>query len=289
MTISNKERTEVLTHALPYIQKYSGKTVVVKYGGSAMINKELEQLVMGDLVLLAQIGVRVVLVHGGGPEINELLKKVGKESQFIDGLRVTDRETMDYVQMALAGKVSKELVSLLQVKGGKALGISGVDGRLIKARKLDERLGYVGWITDVNAGLLKDLLGSGYIPVVSSLGYDDEGGVYNINADTAAAAIAGALQAECLISMTNTPGLLRDAGDPGSLLVALDVEEAEKLCQEGVVSGGMIPKVACCIEAIRLGVKKVFILDGRAPHSILLEMLTDEGVGTMVTEKKVQS
>ncbi len=282
MNITNLERSEVLTRALPYIQKYSGKTVVVKYGGNAMINKELEELVMGDLVLLAQVGIRVVLVHGGGPEINDLLQKVGKVSSFVDGLRVTDRETMDYVSMALAGKISKELVSLLQVKGGRALGISGVDGRLIKARQLDPRLGYVGQVEAVNAALLEDLLEKGYIPVVSSLGYDDQGAVYNINADTAAAYIAGALEAECLIAMTNTPGILRDPADPASLIREVDLKQAQELCDTGVVSGGMIPKVQCCMEAIRRGVKKVFILDGREKHAILEEILTDEGVGTMV-------
>ena len=281
MNITNLERSEVLTRALPYIQKYSGKTVVVKYGGNAMINKELEELVMGDLVLLAQVGIRVVLVHGGGPEINDLLQKVGKVSSFVDGLRVTDRETMDYVSMALAGKISKELVSLLQVKGGRALGISGVDGRLIKARQLDPRLGYVGQVETVNAALLEDLLEKGYIPVVSTVGCDSEGNVYNINADTAAARIAGELKAESLISMTDIAGILRDKDDVNTLIPKILASEAPQLMREGIISGGMIPKVECCIEAIRRGVKKVFILDGRVPHAILMEILTDEGIGTM--------
>ncbi len=286
MKIDNAQRTEVLTQALPYIQKYSDKIIAVKYGGSAMINEALKQQVMGDIVLLSLIGVKVVLIHGGGPEITELLDKLGKKTQFIDGLRVTDKETIDYVQMVLAGKINKSLVNLLQVKGGKAVGLAGMDGRLIEAKVKDARLGYVGEITKVNVEPIMDLLNKGYIPVVSSLGWDGSGNIYNINADTAAAYISGALKAECMISMTDTAGILKNKDDNASLIPEIDVAQAEKLFADGVIAGGMIPKVESCIEAIRRGVKKVFILDGRVPHAILLEVLTDEGAGTMVTEAK---
>ncbi len=279
---SNAQRAEVLTQALPYIRKYTGKIVVVKYGGNAMINEQLKQQVMEDIVLLWLIGVKVVLVHGGGPEINEMMSKLGKKPEFVDGLRVTDKETVDIVQMILAGKVNKTLVNLLEMKGGKAMGISGMDGRLIEATMKDPRLGYVGKIIDVNIRPIQDLLEKGYIPVVSTLGCDQEGNTYNINGDTAAAFIAGALGAERLIMMTDIAGVLRDKDDPSTLIPEMTVSDAARLQAEGVVSGGMIPKVDCCVEAIQKGVKKVIIMDGRVPHSILMELLTDEGAGTMV-------
>ena len=281
--ISGTERAQVLTEALPYIRQYSGKTVVVKYGGNAMVNVKLKEQVMEDIVLLWLIGVKVVLVHGGGPEISQLMEKLGKTPEFVDGLRVTDRETADIAQMVLAGKVGKTLVNLLQMKGGRAVGISGMDGRLIEAKIKDERLGFVGEITSVNTDPVRDLLDKGYIPVVSTLGCDAKGNTYNINGDTAAARIAGALGAERMILMTDTAGILRDKDDPSTLIPEVTVEEAAKLREEGIVSGGMIPKVECCVEAIRRGVRKVIIMDGRVPHAILTELLTDEGAGTMVT------
>ena len=281
MKIDNGQRAEVLIEALPYIQKYYDKIVIVKYGGNAMINPELKRAVMGDLVLLSLIGVKVVLVHGGGPEITEMLNKIGKKSEFVDGLRVTDKETADVVQMVLAGKINKSLVNLLQSLGGKAMGLSGADGGLISAKQLDATLGYVGEITSVNVQPVLDLLEKGYIPVISTVGCDAEGNVYNINADTAAARIAGVLKAESLINMTDTVGLLEDASDESTLISKIFVSEAQRLVNQGLLSGGMIPKVNCCIEAIRRGVKKVFIIDGRVPHSILIETLTDEGMGTM--------
>lgn len=281
MELNNVQRTDVLIQALPYIQKYYNKIIVVKYGGNAMINEELKEAVMGDIVLLSLIGIKVVLVHGGGPEITDMLAKVGKESKFVDGLRVTDKETVDIVQMVLAGKVNKSLVNLLQTKGGKAIGLCGVDGHMIKAEMKREDLGYVGEITDVNIQPILDVLEKGYIPVVSTIGCDDEGNCYNINADTAAAKIAGQLKCESLISMTDIAGILRDKDDPSTLIKKILVSEAPMLISEGVISGGMIPKIECCIEAIRRGVKKVFIIDGRIPHAILIETLTDEGIGTM--------
>ena len=282
---SNHERAEVLTQALPYIKRYNGEIVVIKYGGNAMINEELKRQVMEDIVLLWLIGVKVVLVHGGGPEITETMAKLGKQAKFVDGLRVTDKETVDIVQMVLAGKVNKTLVNLLESKGGKAMGISGMDGMLIEAEMKDERLGYVGKITKVNIAPVNDLLEKGYIPVISTIGCDKEGNVYNINGDTAAAFVAGALGAKRLIMMTDIAGILKDKDDPETLIPNVTVAEAEQLKKDGVVSGGMIPKVDCCIEAISHGVKKVIIMDGRVPHSILMEILTDEGAGTMVSEK----
>ena len=279
---SNSQRAQVLTQALPYIKRYNGKIVVIKYGGNAMINETLKEQVMEDIVLLSLIGVKVVLVHGGGPEITDLMAKVGKKAEFVNGLRVTDRETMDIVQMVLAGKINKTLVNLLEKRGGKAMGISGMDGQLIKAVMKDERLGYVGAITGVNIQPVVDLLDHGYIPVVSTIGCDDDGNSYNINGDTAAARIAGALGAERLIMMTDIAGILRDKDDPSTLIPSVTLTEAEELFQSGVISGGMIPKVDCCIDAIRHGVKNVIIMDGRVPHSILMEILTDEGAGTMV-------
>ncbi len=286
--ITNAQRAEVLTAALPYIKKYYGKVVVVKYGGNAMINEELKQQVMEDIVLLHLIGVKIVLVHGGGPEITEMLGKIGKESKFVDGLRVTDSETAEIVQMVLAGKINKSLVNLLGTKGGKAMGISGMDAHLIQAETKDERLGFVGNITKVNVEPINHLLENDYIPVVSTVGCDKKGNVYNINADTAAAFIAGALKAERLISMTDIAGVLKDKDDPTSLIPLIDVNEAKELFKDGTISGGMIPKVECCLEAISKGVKKVIIMDGRVPHSLLIETLTDEGAGTMVVKEKRQ-
>jgi len=280
--LSNHERAEVLVQALPYIQKYAGKTVVIKYGGNAMTSEALKQQVMEDICLLRLVGVRVVLVHGGGPEINEMMARVGKEPVFVDGLRVTDRETMDIVQMVLAGKVNKTLVNLLEKQGGKAMGLSGMDGRLIEARMRDERLGFVGSITKINIEPVIDLLDKGYIPVISTIGCDRDGNTYNINGDTAAAFIAGALSAQRLIMMTDVAGILQDKDDPSTLIRELNVDEAVNLFREGVIAGGMIPKVDCCIEAIGMGVEKVIIMDGRVPHAILMELLTDEGAGTMV-------
>ena len=281
MELQRAQRAEILIQALPYIQKYNNKIVVVKYGGNAMINDELKEAVMGDIVLLSLVGVKVVLVHGGGPEITEMLTKVGKKSEFVDGLRVTDKETVDIVQMVLAGKVNKSLVNLLQNKGGKAIGLCGIDGQMIKAKKADKRLGYVGEITEVNVAPVLDVIEKGYIPVISTVGFDEDNNVYNINADTVAAHLAGELKAESLISMTDIVGLLRDKDDPSTLIPKVYVSDAAQLMRDGVISGGMIPKVNCCIEAIRRGVHKVFIIDGRIPHSILIETLTDEGVGTM--------
>jgi acetylglutamate kinase len=284
--ITNAQRAEVLTQALPYIKEYYGKTIVIKYGGNAMINEDLKQQVMEDVILLSLIGVRVVLVHGGGPEITDMLSKIGKEAKFVDGLRVTDQETAEVVQMVLAGKVNKSLVNLIGVKGGKAMGISGIDAHLIEAEVKDERLGFVGKITKVNVEPILDLLDRGYIPVVSTVGADNSGNVYNINADTAAAYIAGALEAERLISMTDIAGILKDKDDPTSLIPLIDTKEAVELFNDGTISGGMIPKVECCLDAISRGVKKVIIMDGRVPHSLLIETLTDEGAGTMVVEDK---
>ena len=282
-SFSNAERAEVLTQALPYIKKYTGKVVVVKYGGNAMINETLKQQVMEDIVLLWLIGVKIVLVHGGGPEISELMARLGKKPEFVNGLRVTDKETVDIVQMVLAGKVNKTLVNLLEMKGGRAMGISGMDGMLIESKMKDERLGYVGEVTKVHIRPVNDLLEKGYIPVISTIGCDREGNAYNINGDTAAAYVAGALEAERLIMMTDIAGILKDRDDPSTLIKSLTVTEAHKLYDEGVISGGMIPKVDCCIEALEKGVKKVTIMDGRVPHSILMEILTNEGAGTEVT------
>ena len=279
---SNAQRAQVLTQALPYIKRYTGKVVVVKYGGNAMVNEQLKQQVMEDIVLLWLIGVKVVLIHGGGPEINELMDKLGKKPEFVNGLRVTDKETVDIVQMVLAGKVNKSLVTLLQMKGGHAVGLSGMDGGIIEATMKDERLGYVGRITKVRTKPITDLLEKNYIPVISTVASDHEGHTYNINGDTAAAYIAGALGAERLIMMTDIAGILRDKDDPETLIPEITVSGAEALKEEGVISGGMIPKVDCCIEALREGVKNVIIMDGRIPHSILMELLTDEGAGTMV-------
>ena len=286
LELSNAQRAEVLIQALPLIQKYYGKVVVVKYGGNAMINDQLKEQVMEDIVLLHLIGVKIVLVHGGGPEITDTLKRLGKESKFHNGLRVTDKETADVVQMVLAGKINKSLVNLLETKGADAIGLSGLDGHMIRAEMKDEALGYVGKITKVDVKPINDILEKGYIPVVSTLGCDKEGNVYNINADTAAAYIAGAMGAWRLYTMTDIEGILRDKDDHTSIISCIDLKEAEELFRTGVISGGMIPKVECCIDAINLGVKKVTIIDGRVPHALLIETLTNEGAGTMVIRDK---
>lgn len=280
---SNAQRAEVLTQALPYIRRYNGKVIVVKYGGNAMVNPELKEQVMEDIVLLWLTGVKVVLVHGGGPEISDMMSKLGKKAEFIDGLRVTDKETVDIAQMVLSGKINKTLVNLLQMKGGKAMGVSGIDGRLIEAKPKNEKLGFVGEIENINIGPVLDLLEKGYIPVISTIGCDGYGNVFNINGDTAAACIAGALKAERMIMMTDIAGILKDKDNPETLIPKITVKEAERLFKDGIISGGMIPKTDCCIKAIECGVKNVVIMDGRIPHSILMELLTDEGAGTMVT------
>ncbi len=280
--ITNSERAEILVQALPYIKRYTDRVVVVKYGGNAMINSKLQEQVMEDVVLLWLIGVKVVLVHGGGPEISKLMDRLGKEVSFVDGLRVTDAETMDIVQMVLTGKINKSLVTLLESRGGNAVGISGVDGRLIEAKQKDPRLGFVGEITGVNIQPVLDLLEKGYIPVVSTVAAGADGSVYNINGDTAAAHIAGALGAIRLLLMTDIDGIRADKDDPATLITELTREGAAELIDNGTVSGGMIPKVECCLEALRKGVKNVVIMDGRVPHSILMELLTDEGAGTLI-------
>lgn len=282
MKLTNAQRAGVLVQALPYIQKYYGKIVVIKYGGNAMLNEELKSAVMGDLALLSLIGVKVVLVHGGGPEITDMLARVGKKTEFVNGLRVTDAETAEIVQMVLAGKINKSLVNKLENIGANAIGLSGADGHMIEAAPLSPALGYVGEITAVNVKPITDMLEKGYIPVISTVGCDREGNVYNINADTAAARLAGALEAESLICMTDTAGIMRNCDDPDSLIPVIDVDGIGKLITDKTVSGGMIPKVECCVEAIRCGVHKVFIIDGCIPHSILIETLTDEGIGTMI-------
>lgn len=281
-SFSNAERAEVLTQALPYIKRYVGKTVVVKYGGNAMINPDLKQQVMDDIVLLWLIGVKVVLVHGGGPEITSMMDKLGMKPTFVDGLRVTDKETVDIVQMVLAGKVNKTLVTMLEKRGGKAIGLCGMDGNLIQAKMKDEKFGYVGEVTKINIAAVTDILEKGYIPVISTLGCDAEGNAYNINADTAAAHIAGALEAERFILMTDIAGILKDKDDPSTLIPEISLAETDKLFASGVISAGMIPKVQCCVTAIKAGVKNVVIMDGRVPHSILMELLTNEGAGTLV-------
>ena len=277
------QRAEVLTQALPYIRRYNGKIIVVKYGGNAMVNESLKLQVMEDIVLLWLTGVKVVLVHGGGPEISDMMSKLGKKAEFVNGLRVTDKETVDIVQMVLSGKVNKTLVHLLQMEGGKAMGVSGIDGKLIEAKVKNEKLGFVGEITGVNIDPVKDLLEKGYIPVISTVAGDSEGNVYNINGDTAAAYIAGALGAERLIMMTDIAGILRDKDDPETLIPSVTIKEAEQLFKDGVISGGMIPKALGGIEAIDAGVNSVHIIDGRIPHCLLLEIFTKSGIGTMIT------
>lgn len=276
-------KAEILSQALPYIQKYSNKIVVIKYGGNAMINEELKMNVITDVVLLSEIGVKVILVHGGGPEINQTLQKIGKEAKFINGLRYTDNETIDVVQMVLAGKTNKDLVKLIMQKGGNAAGISGIDNRLITAKKheSEDDLGYVGDVDKINPQIILDMLDKGYIPVVASVGTDEEGHTYNINADTAAAEIASALEAENMILVSDIPGLLEDKDDETTLLPLVHAYEVNSLKNKGIIGGGMIPKVDCCVRAVRQNVKKAVIIDGRIPHSILIEMLSKEGIGTM--------
>lgn len=283
--ISNAMRAKLLTAAVPYIKEYTNTYVVVKYGGNAMIDEEIKQSVMQDLLLLSLVGVKVVLVHGGGPDINDTLGKMGIASQFKNGLRVTDEATMDVVQMVLAGRVNKSLVAHIASLGGKATGICGVDGAMIKVHQKSEDLGLVGTIDSIDTGLIKALVDNGYIPVVASVGVDDNGTIYNINADTVAAYIAGALQAECMVAMTNIDGVMLNKDDPASLVPKLTEADTTKLVADGVIAGGMIPKVECCIEAIQKGVKKVFIINGEIPHAILIELLTNEGLGTMFVKE----
>ena len=285
-SMDNSTRAQVLVQALPHIKKYYGKTIVVKYGGNAMISEDLKEQVMEDVVLLSMVGIKVVLVHGGGPEMSDLMKRLGKQPQFIDGLRVTDEETVAIAQMVLAGRINKSLVNLLQQKGGSAVGLSGIDGRLIQAEMKDERLGYVGRITHVTPDPVLNLLEGGYIPVISTLGCDDNGNIYNINGDTAAGKIAAAIGAERLIMMTDIPGILQDRNDPDTLLSDITSQEAEAMIQDGSVSGGMIPKVRCCIDSLAEGVSAAVILDGRVPHAVLMEILTNEGAGTMFRREK---
>ena len=284
MEITNADRAKVLVQALPYIQQYYGQTIVIKYGGNAMINEELKQAVMSDIVLMQLIGVNVVLVHGGGPEISAMLKKTGKESRFVNGLRSTDEDTMDIVQMVLAGKVNKDLVQLLQRNSGRAVGLCGMDGGMLRAEKMtaSEDLGYVGEIIDVNTQVIEDAMDKGYIPVISTVASGVDGHAYNINADIAAAHIAAKLNAKKLILMTDVRGLLRDRDDESTLIPVVNVSSVPKLQHDGIISGGMIPKIQCCVEAVRSGVKRAHIIDGRIAHSILIELLTDEGIGTML-------
>ncbi|MCI6574920.1 MAG: acetylglutamate kinase [Arcanobacterium sp.] len=282
MALDAFERAEVLTQALPYIRRYTGKIVVVKYGGNAMKDPDLQLQVMEDIALLWLIGVRVVLVHGGGPDINALMQQLGKKPHFINGLRVTDQETIDIVQMVLAGKVNKHLVQLLEMKGGHAIGLSGIDARLLEAKQKDPQLGYVGHITNVNTQPILDVLADGYIPVISTIATDAFGHTYNVNGDVAAAHIAGALNAERLIFMTDIAGILRDKDDPTSLITNISVADAEHLREQGVISGGMIPKVEFATKAIGWGVRNVVIMDGTAAHSIIVELLTNQGVGTWI-------
>lgn len=281
MDISNAKKAEILARALPNIQLYRKKTIVVKYGGNAMVNEQLKEMVMNDLVLLSTIGIKIVLVHGGGPEINKTLDAMDIKSEFVDGLRVTTKETANVVQMVLAGKVNKDLVCQIGNLGGHAIGLSGMDGNMIKCRPLDDKHGFVGDITGLNTEVIEEVLANNFIPVISTIGYDENGNCYNINADTVAAAIAGHLKAEALISMTDVVGLLRDRNDEGSLIHRIYISDVPALIADGVISGGMIPKIDSMTQAIRQGVKKAFIIDGRVPHSILMELLTDEGLGTM--------
>lgn len=285
-TIAEELRADVLTAALPYIQKYTGKVVVVKYGGNAMVNPALKQAVMTDIVLLAQVGVKVVLVHGGGPEISQMLSRLGIPSRFVDGLRCTDAESIEVVQMVLAGKTNKDLVSLIGVCGGKAIGLCGIDGRMIQAEKIADKpeLGYVGEIRKVDTAPILNALADGYIPVIATVGVDESGIAYNINADTAAAEIAVALGAQNLILLTDTRGVMRDVHDEDTLIPEIHISEVPELISQGVISGGMIPKIECCVHALEGGTAHTCIIDGRIMHSILLEMLSDEGIGTMLVK-----
>ena len=279
--IDNESKAHIIAEALPHIQKYRKKTIVVKYGGNAMINDELKEAVMRDLVLLTTVGIKVVLVHGGGPAINKTLDKIGVESKFVDGLRVTDKEAVDVVQMVLAGKVNKDLVCQIGNLGGHAIGLSGMDGNMIKCKPLDSEHGFVGEITETNMEVISEVLANNFIPVISTIGYDEHGNCYNINADTVAAQIAGDLKAEALISMTDIVGLLRDVNDDSSKIQKVFISDIPALIADGIIKGGMIPKIDSMTQAIRNGCTKAFIIDGRVPHSILMELLTDEGMGTM--------
>ena len=280
--ISNQERADVLVQALPYIQQWHGKTIVVKYGGNAMINEELKNAVMTDIVLLQSVGIHVVLVHGGGPEITQMLQKIGKESRFVGGLRYTDEETVEIVQMVLAGKVNKDLVQLIDNCGGRAIGLCGLDGGMLKAKKLETPdVGLVGEVEQVNVSILNDAIAAGYVPIIATVGADEKGQTYNINADTAAARIAAELKAEKLILMTDIRGLLENKDEENTLIPVVNVSEVPALKQKSIISGGMIPKIDCCVEAVRRGVARTHIIDGRIPHSILIEMFSDQGVGTM--------
>ncbi len=283
MDISNADRARVLVQALPYIQKYAGRTVVVKYGGNAMVNEDLKDAVMSDIVLMQLVGINVVLVHGGGPEISAMLKKIGKESRFVGGLRVTDAETVDVVQMVLAGKVNKDLVQLLERHNGRAIGLCGLDGGMMKAKKLaaGEDLGFVGEITEVNTEIVSQTTANGYVPIVATVAGGENGEVYNINADIAAARIAAEMGAIKLILMTDIKGLLSNKEDESTLIPVVNVSDVPKLQNQGIISGGMIPKIDCCVEAVRRGVSRAHIIDGRIPHSILIELFSDEGIGTM--------
>lgn len=280
--IENDIRASILSDALPYVQKYNNKIVVIKYGGNAMTNDSLKQAVMADLVLLNTVGMKIVLVHGGGPEINAMLDRVGKESKFVNGLRYTDEETVDIVQMVLCGKVNKALVDMLHQNKGKAIGLCGLDGHMIEAKQLDPDLGLVGEIVKIDPTVILDALNNGYVPVISTVASSSDGTVYNINADTAAARIAAELKAESLILMTDIVGLLEDKNDEATLIPTVGVSEVPYLKKQGIISGGMIPKIDCCVEAVRRGVKQANIIDGRIPHSILIELLTNEGAGTMI-------
>lgn len=284
MNTSNAVRAEILTQAVPYIKEYTGKYVLAKYGGNAMTDPQLKKSVMQDILLLQLVGVKVILVHGGGPEISAMLKKLSIESHFENGLRVTDDDTMEVVQMVLAGKVNKSLAADLSALGGRAVGLCGIDGGLIKVHQKNEKLGHVGEIDEINTKILDDLLDGGFIPVISSIGIDDDGNPYNINADTVAAKIAAALHAESMVVMSNINGVLRDKDDENSLISQMSLADAEELKKSGIIAGGMIPKVDCCTNAVKEGVKKVFIINGEIPHAILIELLTDEGLGTMFTK-----
>ena len=284
MNTSNAVRAEILTQAVPYIKEYTGKYVVAKYGGNAMTDPQLKKSVMQDILLLQLVGVKIILVHGGGPEISAMLKKLSIESHFENGLRVTDDDTMEVVQMVLAGKVNKSLAADLSALGGRAVGLCGIDGGLIKVHQKDETLGHVGELDENNTKILDGLLDGGLIPVISSIGIDDDGNPYNINADTAAAKIAAALHAESMVVMSNINGVLRDKDDENSLISQMSLADAEELKKSGIIAGGMIPKVDCCTNAVKEGVKKVFIINGEIPHAILIELLTDEGLGTMFTK-----
>ncbi|MDF3005735.1 MAG: acetylglutamate kinase [Oscillospiraceae bacterium] len=282
------QKAEILSQALPYIQKYNGKTVVVKYGGNAMTNNELKEAVMGDIVLLSCIGIKVVLVHGGGPEITGLLKKIGKESKFINGLRYTDEETRDVAQMVLAGKLNKDLVAQINAQGGRAMGLCGVDGGMLTVKKMEDEVdyGFVGEMTNVDPKPITDLLDAGYIPVITSIGADENGVTYNINADTMACYVASALKAENIILMTDVRGLLMDKNDENTLIPTVAPSEVPDLIEKGIIAGGMIPKIQCCVDTLNEGVTKAAIIDGRIVHAILIEMLSDEGIGTMIYKEE---